>query len=62
MIYEMLTGLPPFMNKNRALLYRKIKYGDPNLDFAFLSDLAKDLCSSLLDKNPKNRLGHESLD
>ena len=62
MIYEMLTGLPPFMNKNRVVLYRKIKYEDPNMNFSFLSEPAKDICLLLLNKNPKLRLGNDNID
>jgi len=53
----MLTGLPPFMHKNKPNLYKLIKYTQPNLDYPFLSDDARDLCAKLLDKNPLNRLG-----
>jgi len=62
-IYEMLTGLPPFYDKNRQELYNNIK----NMDIDFLNDddliekgvseEAKDLLSKLLVKDPKKRLG-----
>ena len=56
-IYEMLVGLPPFYSKDRDRLYQNIKYSDPKLDYPFLSEDAKDLCSKLLKKDPNERLG-----
>lgn len=56
-IYEMLVGLPPFYSKDRDKLYQNIKYGDPKMDYEFLSPEARDLCSRLLIKNPLERLG-----
>lgn len=56
-IYEMLTGHPPFMNSSKPILYRLIKYTDPKLDYTFLSAEAVDLLTKLLDKNPLQRLG-----
>ena len=47
-IYEMLSGLPPFMHKNRNVLYRKIKYENPNLSLPYLSESAVNLCFCLL--------------
>lgn len=57
-IYEMLVGLPPFYSKDREKLYRNIKHSDPKLDYPFLSESAKDLCSGLLTKDPTKRLGN----
>ena len=56
-VYEMLVGLPPFYAKEREILYRNIKYADPRLDYTFLSEDARDLCSKLLHKDPNQRLG-----
>jgi len=51
-IYEMLVGLPPFYSKDRDKLYQNIKYGDPRMDYEFLTPEARDLCSRLLIKDP----------
>ena len=62
-IYEMLTGLPPFYDKNRQELYNNIKnmeidfYNDQDLSDKQVSDEAKDLLAKLLVKDPKLRLG-----
>lgn len=56
-IYEMLVGLPPFYSKDREKLYQNIKYGEPKMDYDFLSVEARDLCTRLLIKNPLERLG-----
>ena len=56
-IYEMLCGEPPFYSKNKETLFKNIKYSEPKLDFNFLTENARDLCSKLLDKNPHTRLG-----
>jgi serine/threonine protein kinase len=53
----MLVGLPPFYSKDRQKLYENIKTGTPKLDFPFLGEDAIDLCTKLLVKDPKNRLG-----
>ena len=61
-IYEMLCGQPPFYNKDKEKLFKNIKYSEPRLDFPFLSEDARDLCSKLLDKNPQSRLGSGETD
>lgn len=53
-IYEMLTGFPPFYNTSRKDLFDKIKFGQvvyPNK----LSFEVKDLLNGLLQKDPKKR-------
>lgn len=55
-IYEMLTGLPPFYTTNREELFERIKFG--SLKFpATLSPAAKNLLEGLFQKNPEKRLG-----
>lgn len=56
LLYEMLTGLPPFYCKDRHKLYKRIKEGQ--LDFPNdMSPEAKDLLIQLLDRDPTRRLG-----
>jgi serine/threonine protein kinase len=57
LIYEMLSGQPPFMHQSKSSLYKLIKYTQPKLDYTFLGADAIDICSQLLDKNPAKRLG-----
>lgn len=55
-VYEMLTGIPPFYDKNKQAIYAKIRYKNPNF-YEFHSPQAIDLISRLLDKDPARRLG-----
>ncbi|KAJ3069989.1 serine/threonine protein kinase psk1, partial [Quaeritorhiza haematococci] len=56
MIYDMLTGSPPFTGANRkkimeAILKKKVVYP------RFMSPFAKEIIGKLLKKNPQQRLG-----
>ncbi|KAK9464307.1 kinase-like domain-containing protein [Lipomyces arxii] len=56
LLYEMLTGLPPFYDENTNEMYRKILQ-EP---LRFPDDMDKDaksLLTGLLDRDPKRRLG-----
>ena len=58
LLYEMLTGLPPFYDENTNEMYRKILQ-DP-LHFPgpeIVPNDAKSLLIRLLDRNPAQRLG-----
>lgn len=55
LLYEMLTGLPPFYDRNRANMYRKIQR--ETLVFPkYLSSAVKSLLNGLLEKDPILRL------
>jgi len=56
LLYEMLTGLPPFYCRDREKLFEKIRRG--HLDYPrTLSARAQALLRGLLTKDPKRRLG-----
>ncbi len=55
-IYEMLTGLPPFYTTNREELFEKIKFGSLKYPQSF-SPAIKNLLEGLFQKNPEKRLG-----
>jgi serum/glucocorticoid-regulated kinase 2 len=58
LLYEMLTGLPPFYDENTNEMYRKI-LSEP-LHFPghdVVPPAAKDLLTKLLNRNPEERLG-----
>lgn len=58
LLYEMLTGLPPFYDENTNEMYRKI-LSEP-LHFPgpeVVPPAAKDLLSKLLNRDPEQRLG-----
>lgn len=58
-VYEMLTGLPPFFNDNRKILYHKILNEKLELPKEFNKVLTEFL-EGLLQKDPKKRLGCKS--
>lgn len=58
LLYEMLTGLPPFYDENTNEMYRKIlseplHFPGPDI----VPPAAKDLLTKLLDRKPENRMG-----
>lgn len=58
--FEMLTGVPPFFDKNKDKLYKKIYFNDPNFAInkkILLTDTTIDFISRLLCKNPFERMG-----
>ena len=61
LLYEMLTGLPPFYDTNRAEMYRKILDAPMNPP-PTMSPEAVDLCAKLLVRDPRRRLGYNGGD
>ncbi len=55
-IFEMITGLPPFYSKNRNELFDKIKNSKPNIP-TYVSNKLRNLLDGLFEKKPENRLG-----
>lgn len=58
LLYEMLTGLPPYYDENTNVMYEKI-LSEP-LHFPgpeIVPPAAKDLLTQLLDRRPEHRLG-----
>lgn len=58
LLYEMIAGLPPFYDKNRQVMYRKILEA-PMEPPPFMSPEALDICSKLLIREPTARLGYK---
>ena len=56
LLYEMLTGLPPFYCRDRDRLFDKIRRGDLSYP-KYLSEDSKSLLKGLLEKDPTKRLG-----
>lgn len=61
LLYEMLTGLPPFFNTNLHVMYEKIIRA--KLTFpSYVSNDAQSLLVGLLERSPKRRLGSGQTD
>ena len=58
LLFEMLTGLPPFYDSNRSKMYLKILNEDLDLP-PYLSRNVKNLLLGLLEKDPTARLGFQ---
>lgn len=56
LLYEMLTGLPPYYDENVNEMYRKI-LSEPLHFSDIVPPAAKDLLTKLLNRDPKQRLG-----
>ena len=62
LIYEMLTGIPPFYDKNRNAMFLNIeraviRWPDPERHGISISEIAKDIIQKLLLKDRTQRLG-----
>ncbi|KAI8615398.1 kinase-like domain-containing protein [Chytriomyces sp. MP71] len=56
LIYEMMTGLPPFYDENQNEMYKRI-VSEPLCFPDELSDEVRDLLGKMLDRDPSKRLG-----
>lgn len=56
LLYEMLTGLPPFYNQNLHVMYEKILRAKLHYP-AYLSANARSILQALLERDPRLRLG-----
>lgn len=61
LMFEMLTGFPPFYDENMTKMYRSIM-NDPISYPHYISANARDFMSRLLDRNPLTRLGSSDRD
>jgi len=61
LIFEMLTGLPPFYDENVNQMYRSILRDEIQFP-SHVSETARDLIRKLLDRNPETRLGSTAND
>lgn len=58
-VYEMLTGVPPFYSQNKQDLFDKIKMQNPKY-YPYMTPSAIDFISSLLKKDFSKRLGYQN--
>eukprot|EP00485_Elphidium_margaritaceum_P016584 CAMPEP_0202730154 /NCGR_PEP_ID=MMETSP1385-20130828/186496_1 /ASSEMBLY_ACC=CAM_ASM_000861 /TAXON_ID=933848 /ORGANISM="Elphidium margaritaceum" /LENGTH=416 /DNA_ID=CAMNT_0049396427 /DNA_START=540 /DNA_END=1791 /DNA_ORIENTATION=- len=61
LLYEMLTGLPPFYSENLSVMYEKILHSAMPMP-KYLSKEARSIFLGLLDRDPKRRLGSSRKD
>jgi len=61
LIYEMLTGIPPFYSKNRKSMIQNIMHSTIKVP-TYVSKDAQNLLITLLTKEPQKRLGAGELD
>ena len=64
LLYEMVTGIPPFYNKERPVMFRnirsaKVRFPNKNKDNFEVLPAAQDLILQLLQKNPTKRIGYQ---
>jgi serine/threonine protein kinase len=60
LIFEMLTGCPPFYSKNRQMTFRMILSAELNIP-EWISTPAKSMMKDLLVREPSQRLGHGNI-
>lgn len=56
LMYEMLTGLPPYYTRDREKLFERIRRGELAYP-PYITDVAKNLLKALLEGDPSKRLG-----
>lgn len=56
LVYEMMTGLPPWYTTDRAKLFRRLKSAPLDIP-SYFSPQAANCVSALLERNPRRRLG-----
>ncbi|KAK7677768.1 Serine/threonine protein kinase, AGC [Cerrena zonata] len=61
LLYEMLSGLPPFFDENTDVMYQKI-LNDPLVFGDEISPQARSILTKLLDRDPTRRLGVNGAD
>lgn len=61
LIYEMLVGVPPYFNPDKAVLFKNIEMGPLKIPHT-MSGPARNIILLLLNRNPAKRLGSNSED
>lgn len=56
LLYEMLTGLPPYYTRDRDKLFDRIRRGELSYP-TYMTAVAQDVCKKMLLRNPEQRLG-----
>ena len=56
LLYEMIVGIPPFIDSSKMNMFNKIMYSNPKYP-SYISEYCQDLLIGLLEKDPSKRLG-----
>lgn len=57
LLYEMIAGLPPFYDRNREKMYKKVLGMELRFP-TYMTPEARSICRGLLQRNPLQRLGY----
>ena len=60
LLYEMICGLPPYYDRNRERMYKKILGAELRFPTGMSQD-ARGICSALLQRDPRTRLGFKGI-
>ena len=60
LVYEMMTGLPPWYTTDRAKLFRRLKSAPLEIP-SFFSEPCANCVASFLERSPRRRLGYRGL-
>lgn len=60
LLYEMMTGLPPWYTTDRAKLFRRLKSAPLEIP-SFFSESCASCVSALLERSPRRRLGYSGV-
>lgn len=55
-VYELITGTPPFFDRDKKVMYRNIIHKQPRFP-SYISDACRDFITGCLVKDPRKRLG-----
>ena len=58
LLYEMISGLPPFYDRNRDKMYKKILTAEL-LFPSYMTPEARSICRGMLQRDPQQRLGYK---
>lgn len=58
LLYEMISGLPPFYDRNRDKMYKKILTAEL-LFPSYMTPEARSICRGMLQREPQQRLGYK---
>jgi len=61
LVYEMMTGLPPWYTTDRAKLFQQLKEADLDIP-TYFTDQSASFVSALLERDPRRRMGYKGVE